>query len=392
MTHPLPVNIIIDFEDAFNSYSGVPISIVSDTRCLILAGFNVVLWYSNKSKTREINLWIERTFSFEQRLRIKLNSTRPSNPKMWVHQVLPWLSRSKIDCDISISHLFPRLPLKGYHQRILRIYDPFGSHRNTLITFFTALYNGARLKHALAWAIRTYSYSSLNKEQSVKVYISKTTKQLCKDIYRDKQSLDFVIYPTVQFAFEDSPYDFQQNKTSIPNRPYFIFIGGQRQRKRPLPIVKLWAEALNQYDFDLVIVGRIEEQLFSDGMKVARNLSRLRLLAGLSVYELRKNIELSSGVVFNSFGEGFGYPIAEAMFLKKPVICNDLPVFREIGEGYPLFYDLGDYKAALEILAGIISRRIDLPKQAPTWLGLEESVKLWQIAITSSVDINKRFR
>ncbi len=391
MTHPLPLNIVIDFEDALNSYSGVPISIVSDTHCIILAGFNVVLWYSDKSKTLEINRWMESTFSYEQRLRIKLNSTRPSNPKMWLHQVLPWLFRSKIDCDISISHLFPRLPLKGYHQRILRVYDPFGSHRNTIITFFTALYNGARLKHALAWAIRTYSYSNLNKEQSVKIYISKTTKQLCKDIYRDKQSLDFVIYPTVQFAFASSPYALNKDKTSIPTRPYFIFIGGQRQRKRPLPIVKLWAEALTQFDFDLVIVGRIEEQLFSDGMKVSRNLDRLRLLAGLSVYELKKNIELSSGVIFNSLGEGFGYPIAEAMFLKKPVICNDLPVFREIGEGYPLFYASGDYEAALEILAGIINGSINLPKETPSWLGLEKSVELWQIALTSSVEVNKRF-
>ena len=34
--------------------------------------------------------------------------------------------------------------------------------------------------------------------------------------------------------------------------------------------------------------------------------------------------------VFPSIDEGFGIPLIEALKLKVPVICSDIPIFREI--------------------------------------------------------------
>jgi glycosyltransferase involved in cell wall biosynthesis len=33
-----------------------------------------------------------------------------------------------------------------------------------------------------------------------------------------------------------------------------------------------------------------------------------------------------------SFAEGYGLPIVEALSLGTPVICSDIPVFREVGQ------------------------------------------------------------
>ena len=72
-------------------------------------------------------------------------------------------------------------------------------------------------------------------------------------------------------------------------------------------------------------------------------------------------------LVFHSYGEGFGLVIIEAMALKIPVICADLDVLQEVGQGYVFDYfvtgNAGDmtrsmrkvyseYKSALNLVVG----------------------------------------
>lgn len=46
----------------------------------------------------------------------------------------------------------------------------------------------------------------------------------------------------------------------------------------------------------------------------------------------------ATALIFPSYYEGFGLPIIEAMQFGLPIICSDIPVFREIGK--TLFYIL----------------------------------------------------
>lgn len=62
---------------------------------------------------------------------------------------------------------------------------------------------------------------------------------------------------------------------------------------------------------------------------------------------LRTLLRQSRALLFPSLVEGYGLPMVEAMGLKVPVIASDLPVFREIGEGIPLFIDPHDPDAWL---------------------------------------------
>lgn len=43
-----------------------------------------------------------------------------------------------------------------------------------------------------------------------------------------------------------------------------------------------------------------------------------------------------------SLAEGYGLPVAEAARAGTPVLCNDLPVFREVLGDYAVYADVGD--------------------------------------------------
>ena len=43
--------------------------------------------------------------------------------------------------------------------------------------------------------------------------------------------------------------------------------------------------------------------------------------------------------VFPSVDEGFGIPLIEALKLKVPVICSDIPIFREIADDSVLYFE-----------------------------------------------------
>jgi hypothetical protein len=380
---PKTIRILVDFEDAFTTSTGIPTALVNDAICLILSGFDLILWYSDKAKTPQIHSWMDKYLNEEQQSRIQLLNTRPRNLKMWMAQFAPWIFKQNVICDFSYASLFPRLPIEGNQRPLLRIYDPFGAHNSPLKTLFNTLFSGATIKNALARAIRTYGYIKLNKQDLVKIYISESTKKLCQLIYQDSNPNDLVIYPTVQFAVQELAT--KSTKSIKPNnlKPYFIFIGGQRQRKNPLSIVNLWAESLHLYKFNLVVVGSIEANKLSPAVVKAINIGRFKMVKNISVEELRSQIENSEGIVYNTLPDGFGYPIAEGIYLQKPVICNDLEVFREIGGSYPYFFAIENYAQALQILTDINDGNISMTKESSKKFDLWNSVKNWQASLSS---------
>ncbi len=60
------------------------------------------------------------------------------------------------------------------------------------------------------------------------------------------------------------------------------------------------------------------------------------------------------GLLMPSFAEGYGMPVTEALALRTPVVCSDLPALREAGGDVPLFLDPLDgpaWKRAIDDLS-----------------------------------------
>lgn len=130
-----------------------------------------------------------------------------------------------------------------------------------------------------------------------------------------------------------------------PLDPYFIVLGTIEPRKNHLLLLHLWREMAR-------VQGAATPRLLIIGKRGWENenvidiLERCTALHGV-VQEVgplpdRMVAELLQGaraLLFPSFAEGYGLPLAEALAMRVPVICSDLPALREVGGTIPDYLD-----------------------------------------------------
>ena len=122
----------------------------------------------------------------------------------------------------------------------------------------------------------------------------------------------------------------------------FIIVGTLEPRKGHMQTLRafelLWAEGV---DIVLVIVGKegwLVDEL-SDKIRNHPELDkRLFWLEGISDEYLGEVYDASTCLMSASEGEGFGLPLIEAAQKKKPVICRDILVFREVAGEYAYYF------------------------------------------------------
>lgn len=127
--------------------------------------------------------------------------------------------------------------------------------------------------------------------------------------------------------------------------PYFVMLGTIEPRKNHWLLLQLWRqliERLGQAAPRLVVIG----QRGWECENVVDLLERCETLKGFvfeqpacSDSELASWLHHSRALLFPSFTEGYGMPLAEALAMGVPVIASDLPVFREIAGDIPEYVD-----------------------------------------------------
>jgi glycosyltransferase involved in cell wall biosynthesis len=128
-----------------------------------------------------------------------------------------------------------------------------------------------------------------------------------------------------------------------------------------------------------VLVGRRgweSEQTFRE-LDLAPDLQQhLVQVPSLPSAHLRALIKNALAVLMPSFAEGYGIPVVEALSLGTPVICSDIPVFREISQDKALLRSPIDGRGWLEAIESIMTvgsaLRAECARKArefkaPTW-------------------------
>ncbi|MFB0610769.1 glycosyltransferase family 4 protein [Aurantiacibacter poecillastricola] len=135
------------------------------------------------------------------------------------------------------------------------------------------------------------------------------------------------------------------SKDVVP--PHFLALGTIEARKNHALLLRVWARLIERMGADtprLVCAGKwgVKADEVRWLLQCNPALSRhVEFRSGLDDGEIASLMAGSRALLIPSLAEGFGLPLVEALEAGVPVIANDLPVFREIGQGIPLLIDAG---------------------------------------------------
>ena len=127
--------------------------------------------------------------------------------------------------------------------------------------------------------------------------------------------------------------------------PYFVMLGTIEPRKNHWFILHVWRRIVEQLGAaapKLVVIGRRGWECEN----VVDMLERCESLKGVVIEEahcsdeqLHAYLQHAQALLFPSFVEGYGMPLAEALALKVPVLASDLDVFHEVADDIPDYLD-----------------------------------------------------
>lgn len=127
--------------------------------------------------------------------------------------------------------------------------------------------------------------------------------------------------------------------------PYFVMLGTIEPRKNHWFILHVWRRLVEQLGAaapKLVVIGRRgwECENVVDMLERCQSLKNVVIEeAHCSDEQLHAYLQHAQALLFPSFVEGYGMPLAEALALKVPVLASDLDVFHEIADDIPDYLD-----------------------------------------------------
>lgn len=164
------------------------------------------------------------------------------------------------------------------------------------------------------------------------------------------------------------------------SRPYFVTVGTIEPRKNHALLLDVWEDLIAQIGTDetpgLMICGARgwnNETVFAR-LDALPSTGPVHELSGLSDAAIAALLQGARALVFPSKAEGYGLPPIEAAALGTPVICLDLPVYRETLGDIPVYLKETDRYLLMEevqsLSEGPITEQKNEPYggfQPPTW-------------------------
>lgn len=208
---------------------------------------------------------------------------------------------------------------------------------------------GSYLNHTRSF---TNNFNSSTKIISISNFTKDCILKYFAGISSDK--ID-VIRTQMAARFDDISQEKSQEilkKFGIETDKYCVFGSGFWNHKNHPGLIKAFAKMIKEHDIDkdfkLVLMGRCTRRnggLASVAKKAFDAAKEFNVSDRVVFTDYTTNEEFSTilknslFVVNPTFYEGFGMPVAEAMFLKKPVACSHVASLPEVGGDAALYFD-----------------------------------------------------
>lgn len=152
-----------------------------------------------------------------------------------------------------------------------------------------------------------------------------------------------------------------------PDLPYFATMVSDERRKN----IKILVDAfrLLKGRANIVIMGQVDAKRYLGSRE--KELANVHFAGFVSDAEKMDTLRGASGVIFPSLAEGFGIPIVEGAVMGLPVICSDIPVFREIAEEYGNYFDPHNPRSLVTAVETVLGDPVGQTQRAET---LKEAV------------------
>lgn len=135
-------------------------------------------------------------------------------------------------------------------------------------------------------------------------------------------------------------------------RPYMLVLGTLEPRKNITFLCDLWRAGGDTFP-DLVLCGArgwYPPEVFTALESDPHYAVRIHEINDAPDPEVAALVTGAEALLFPSEAEGFGFPALEALARGVPVVCSDLPVFRETLGPLPVYAEIGDSYAWTSII------------------------------------------
>ncbi len=245
---------------------------------------------------------------------------------------------------------------------------PFNIHHAVSVKKIVTIHDVIFLKHkdqysALDRKIYGYKTRFAANHADLIVTISQETKQDLMRFYGIKETKIAVVYPSCSpdFYTESSIEEKQHVRTkySLPEH-YILNVSSYFARKNHRAIVEAIALLKDKTDVHVVFIGgqgNMKAEVLQH-IKSNKLEDRFHLLSGVTNADMPAIYQQASAFVYPSYYEGFGLPIAEALFSRIPVVTSRGGCFEEVGGKDTVYINPADSHELAEAVQRILSSAV----------------------------------
>ena len=199
------------------------------------------------------------------------------------------------------------------------------------------------------------------------------TRQMAEEAFASFNLAAEFDYPTGTNRIRAEMQSFFQAGTQPP----FLVVGTIEPRKNHLFVIdaldKVWQQRPHARVCIIGRTGWLCQEIIQKIKNHPRFTSHILLVTDASDHELEFCYQNSLALIFPSKAEGYGLPIVEALKHGLPVLASGIPIHREVGGEWCIYFQLGspDELAAKmgQVLDGLASQLASPPETYPsrTW-------------------------